>query len=342
MKVLAVISTLARDTVRLNESIESLRSHSGRHSFEILVVNNSGHAHIDGLAPVDYAISSGINLGYVGAIELARRMYQSDFLWSIQDDMTLQNGVLDILVSEMEKEPRLAVCSPVLVRNGVVPARTRAGVFTNPEQTRWTNHPIEDTKPADFPSDIAYSFVSGSGALFRNAALEDIGGFNLDLYPLVHVDVDVCARFLSRGWQIALAPEAHISHQVHGSTPKVLGATLNKINRAIVEGQLEGGHAESVGPFDPVDPEILFAVARRASFLFLEVSREATTQLKDAGSLVNALQLQMNDTESQLLEVAPRREKAESQIQEIKRSTSWRVSAPIRVLRRILRFRRKL
>lgn len=341
MKVLAVISTLAQDTVRLNESIESLKSHSGSHPFEILVVNNSGRSLIDSLTPVDFVINPGVNLGYVGGLEVARRSIQSDFLWSIQDDMTLQNGVLDILVSQMEKAPRLAVCSPVLLRDGLVPARTRAGVFTNPERTRWENHPVEDTKPADFSSDIDYSFVAGSGALFRNTALRDIGGFSLDLYPLMHVDVDVCARFLSRGWEIALAPEAHINHQIQGSTPRVLAATLDRENRVIVEQWLEGRSPEDVCLFDAIDPDIVFAVARRASSLFLEVSREADTKLKDAGSHVTAMQSQLNDTESQLIEVHSRLVEAESQIQEIKRSTSWKVSAPIRVLGRILYFRRK-
>lgn len=341
MKILAVISTLAQDMVRLNESIESLRAHSGRHPFEILVVNNSGQSLIDGLAPVDFVINPGVNLGYVGGLELARRTHQSDFLWSIQDDMTLQNGVLDILVSELEKAPRLAVCSPVLVRDGLVPARTRAGVFTNSERTRWENHPVADTKPEDLSSDIDYSFVSGSGALFRNTALEEIGGFNLDLYPLMHVDVDVCARFLSGAWQIALAPKAHINHRVQGSTPKVLGATLDKRNRAVVEHQLEGRRPEDVCLFDAIDTDIVFAVARRASSLFLEVGREADTKLKDAGSHVTAMQSQLNDTESQLIEVHSRLVEAESQIQEIKRSTSWKVSAPIRALGRILHFRRR-
>jgi GT2 family glycosyltransferase len=341
LKVLAVISTLAQDTVRLNESIESLKSHSGHHAFEILVVNNSGQAHIDGLAPIDYVVSPGINLGYVGALELARRTHQSDFLWSIQDDMTLQNGVLDILLSEMEKSPRLAVCSPVLVRNGQVPARTRAGVFTNAERTRWENHPVVDTKIEDFPSDVDYSFVSGSGALFRNAALEDVGGFNLDLYPLMHVDVDVCARFLSNGWKIALAPEAHINHQIQGSTPRVLGEVLDRRNKPIVEQRLAGEQPEHVGLFDSIDNDIMSAVARRASFLFLEVSREANIRLDDAGSQVSALQSQLNEAHSQLHGVLSRLEEVESQIQEIKRSTSWRVSAPIRMMGRILRLRRK-
>jgi len=341
VKILAVIATLAKDRVRLNESIESLRSQSGRHPFQVLVVNNSGESQIDGLAPVDYVVSPGINLGYVGALELARRAHQSDFLWSIQDDMTLQNGVLDILVSKMEKSPRLAVCSPVLVRNGLVPARTRAGVFTNSDRTSWENHPVVDTKLEDFPSDVDYSFVSGSGALFRTTALEEIGGFNLDLYPLMHVDVDVCGRLLSTGWQIALAPEAHINHVIQGSTPRVLGVTLDKRNRPIVQQRLAGGLPESTGLFNPVDTDIIFSVARRASFLFLEVGGEANTQLKDAGFLVDALQSKVNETESQLLGVCSRLEAAESQIREIKRSTSWRASAPIRALGRILRLHRR-
>ena len=291
MKVLAVISTLAKDIERLNETVRSLRKYSGTHEFEILVVNNSELPDITGLVPVEYFYSPGVNLGYVGALELARRSYESDYMWAIQDDMTLDNDVLAVLINAMLKSPRLAVASPVLVRGGVVPARTRAGIFTNPQRTRWENYPPVDTPPEDLPLDINYSFVSGSGALFRSKALSEINGFNLDLYPLMHVDVDLCARLVAKGWEITLEPDAHIHHQVNGSTPKQLAVTLDKRNRVVVEQYLSGQETHvDLTRFDPIDTNLLFDIARRASFLFLEVSRAAQSQLEESESQLRAAQ----------------------------------------------------
>lgn len=346
VKILAVVSTLAHDVGRLNEAIESLKSQSSAQEFEILVVNNSEHSEIAGLSCVDHVISPGINLGYVGALELARRTFDSEFLWSIQDDMTLDNNVLDLLLSEMDGSKRLAVCSPVLVRSGIVPGRTRAGIFTNAEQTRWENYPLVDLPPEEIPADVKYSFVSGSGALFRNSSLEEIGGFNLDLYPLMHVDVDVCARLISKGWHISLVPAAHISHRIHGSTPRVLGVTLDRRNRSVVEQLLEGSSVS--GTFQPIhiDSSIMFAVARRASFLFLEVSREANSQLEVAQSRIQELESQLNEmdaglieTRSELGEVRTRLESVNVQNQEIKKSWSWVITSPLRALARILRLK---
>jgi GT2 family glycosyltransferase len=302
LKVLAVVPTLGRDVDRLNRAIQSLRAHSGACESQILVVNNSGLPSIAGLDDVDHVYSPGVNLGYVGALEAARRRFPCEFLWSIQDDMTLANDVLAALLAAMSRSDRLGVMSPVLVRSGVVPARTRAGVFTNPERTRWENHPPVDTPPAQLPADVEYSFVSGSGALFRSEALADIGGFDLDLYPLMHVDVDVCARLIANGWEIRLDPQAHIDHQIQGSTPGILGRTLDRRNRPVVEARLEGRGPCDAHGFDPVDPDVLLSVARRASFLFLDVSREAEDRLEEINSAltearqrVESLAAQLND-----------------------------------------------
>jgi GT2 family glycosyltransferase len=324
MKVLAVISTLAKDIERLNETIRSLRKHSGTHQFEILVVNNSELPDITGLVHVEYLYSPGVNLGYVGALEFARRSYQSDYVWAIQDDMTLDNDVLAVLINAMLKSPRIAVASPVLVRGGVVPARTRAGIFTNPQRTRWENYPPVDTPPEELALDNNYSFVSGSGALFRSEALSEVNGFNLDLYPLMHVDVDVCARLIAKGWEIALEPDAHIHHQISGSTPKLLAATLDNRNKAVVEQYLSGREIQvDLTRFDPISADLLFDVARRASFLFLEVSRAAQSQLEE--------------NESQLRAAKSQLEEHESQLRAILNSTSWKVTSPIRTLSRRLK-----
>lgn len=302
MRVLAVVPTLGHDVVRLNGAIESLRTHSGVDTFEIVVVNNSGLPTIPGLAPVNHVYSPGVNLGYVGALEVARRRYPCDFLWSIQDDMALKNDVLAALITVMHGSPRIAVASPVLIRDGFIPARTRAGVFTNPQRTRWENFPPIDTAPAELPIDVDYSFVSGSGALFRSAALSGINGFNLDLYPLMHVDVDVCTRLRAKGWGLHLEPSAHIDHQIQGSTPRVLGRTLDKRNRAVVEQHLEGHGTDTLFDFDPIDPGVLFDVARRASFLFLEVSREAESRLQEVNSQLQESETRLQAVETQLHE----------------------------------------
>lgn len=308
MRVLAVLPTLGRDIGRLNDAIESLRTHSSVDAFEILVVNNSGLPTIPGLAPVDHVYSPGVNLGYVGALEVARRRYPCDFLWSIQDDMTLKNDVLTAIVTVMNGAPRLAVASPVLIRDGVIPARTRGGVFTDPQRTRWEHYPPVDMAPAELPLDADYSFVAGSGALFRSAALTDISGFNLDLYPLLYVDVDVCTRLLANGWELCLEPTAHISHQIQGSTPGVLNRTLGKRNRVVVEQQLVGRDVDSSLDFDPIDTGVLFDVARRASFLFLEVSREAESQLQEVEAQLRGVESQLDGVRHELAALVTQRD----------------------------------
>ncbi len=53
--------------------------------------------------------------------------------------------------------------------------------------------------------------VPGCNMAFRKSVLEEIGGFD-PVYRTAGDDVDVCWKLLDRGWQIAFAPAAQVSH----------------------------------------------------------------------------------------------------------------------------------
>jgi GT2 family glycosyltransferase len=284
--VVAVIPTLGKNTQRLDASLASLRRFVSNSDIKIIIVNNSPTTQLGEVASEHLVVSPGLNLGYVGAIELVRRSFDHEYLWVIQDDMTLTNDVLPKLLERMNSDSTMAVTSPVLIRNGVVPARTRAGRFLNQEKTKWENLPLKDTPPEEQLYEGELSFVSGSGALYRAQALESVGGFNLDLYPLVHVDVDICARFLKDGWKIDLVPSAHISHEIQGSTPSLLSQTLDEINRATVTNYLAGKPQEWNVANIEIPPELLFKVARKASYLFLDLSIRHEAIVNNLNNLV--------------------------------------------------------
>ncbi|MEN9792785.1 MAG: hypothetical protein RL330_863 [Actinomycetota bacterium] len=333
--VVAVVPTLARDIRRLEASLSSVREHTRHPGLTVVVVNNSGEPLAQPLPHADRVVTPGLNLGYVGSLEYVRRAFPADFLWSVQDDMTLSNDVLAHLLAAVQADPLLAAASPILVRDGVVPRHTRAGIFADDTRTRWTNYPFEDTAPEDIDTDLDWCFVSGSGALYRSTALEDIGGFDLDLYPLTNVDVDVSLRLVRGRHRLALVPTARITHEVRGSTTKMLAHVLYRRHTPLVHAKLERDFADLPPlpvPEPPVPEDIRDAIARRASHLFIEVAREADSR-------IIALNAQIADLRSQRLELTRENKALRKQETALRRdleclrgSTASRLSAPMRGL----------
>lgn len=338
--VVAVVPTLARDVTRLRTALASLREHTRHPRLSVVVVNNSGHSLDQPLPDADRVVTPGLNLGYVGSLEYVRRGFPSDFLWSVQDDMTLQNDVLAHLLDTLRGDPRLAVASPVLVRDGIVPKHTRAGIFADATRTSWTNYPFEDTPVGDIDTSLDWCFVSGSGALLRSAALDQIGGYDLDLYPLTNVDVDVSLRLIRQGHRLALVPAARICHEVRGSTTKMLAHVLYRRHTPLVQDKLRRDFADLAEPPAPdpaVPPDIRDAVARRASHLFIEVAQEADARIV-------ALNAQIAELRSQRLDVTRRNQDLHRRTVALRRdldymrnSVSWRITAPMRSVVRVLR-----
>ena len=328
-RVFAVLPTLASNVPRLNDAINSVRENTDPATVDLIVINNSGSKKIEGLLGADSVVNPGLNLGYVGAIELARRLTDSEFLWVLQDDMLLWNDVLSALLDEMDSDLGLAAVSPLLVRDGVVPMATRGGVFTNPAQTKWRNVPFKDVPLVEWETIDNLSFVSGSGALFRTQALEEVGGFDVSLFPLMHVDVDVCARLVRRGFGIALAPRAHIKHEIQGSTPKILSEVLTGINSEIVTSKLEQRFARDQFDADSVPIEIIENIAAKASTLVLSLSTLADTRITELQDELGSLRDQNTVLEVEVFH-------ARNLVDSMRRTLSWKITKPLRLARSIV------
>jgi GT2 family glycosyltransferase len=330
--VVVVIPTLAQNVPRLNAAIDSVRKFTNDHAYRIVVVNNSPLPAIDGLAEVEEVLSPRMNVGYVGALEMVRRSYEFTYLWSVQDDMTLTNDVLDHLVLACEATPSLAVASPVLVRDGLIPARTRGGIFTNAGRTQWENIPLEPTSPEDLFIPENLSFVSGSGALFRKSALDTVGGFNLELYPLMHVDVDICARFLHQGFDITLVPTAHIEHEIQGSTTRLLSEVLYAQNTPVVEKVLANPQERIEHRNEALDGDLVYAIAQKSSRLIIDLVHKAdqtSAALHEESAALHEEIVELRDNNDEL-----RREilRLTKKVELFSGSSSWRWTRPARAL----------
>lgn len=276
-RIVAVVPTLGRDLERLQSTLISIERFTSQ-EITLLVIDNSYEANLTLSSPSLEIIHTGINLGWVGALEYVRRNYECDYLWTIQDDMTLENDVLSVLLQEMESDSTLGVITPVAVKDGLLHGRSRGGVINTAGD--WRNIPVNSQSPRAFSYEGELHFVASSGALWRKSALDAISGFDLSLYPVMHTDVDTCIRLRAAGWKLKISSSAHISHKVGGSTEQILAQTLAQINKVIIDRKQSGATADAKVLENKLDYEFLYEITRKSSFLFLDVANVASGRLE--------------------------------------------------------------
>lgn len=329
-RVIAVIPSLGKNLNRLNAAIESIRKNSHLPDLKIILIDNSQDGTLLDSNLVDEVIWTGLNLGWVGSLEYIRRYYEFDFLWTIQDDMTISNDVLGILLKEFDKDSKLGVASPVLIRDGLIPARTRGGIFTDKDEVKWINIPEHDMHPKIFNQNYDLCFVSGSGALWSKKALDDISGFDLNLYPLVHVDVDACFRLIENQWKIKLIVDAHVAHEIRGSTPEILGNSLHYINEDLVrEKFLENKPTKNVIK-NRIDNNFLFAVSKKSTYIFLDVARNAQQIIKN-------LEHEKSNLEKEFQLSIEINKRYEIENNNLVKSKSWKLTKPLRIVAQVIK-----
>lgn len=274
--VTAIVPTLGRNAARLEQCLGSLLDSTGVESFSIIVIQNDPAVNLKVDSKVT-VISPGLNLGNLGALEYARSIIDTEFIWMIQDDMQVEKSCLLFLKARMAADSSLALISPITLREGLVPAFSRGGMFTDAQGTL-ANFPSKRCTPDELGDTSTLDFVAGSGGLIRTKALEMVGGFNLRLYPLMHGDVDLCMNLKRVGLKFDLEKDATISHESNGSTPGILSKILLRANDRIIRDKFLGIENEFPVLGD-VDPRIIYAVAQKSSLLFIDVANAAQSDL---------------------------------------------------------------
>jgi len=289
--IVGIIPSLGTNEDRLNSCIQSINQQSLRSLVHLVVVDNSRNSLLRNLNGVDEVLTPKCNLGYNAAIEYARRRYPSEYLWLLQDDLVVHENALVNLIERMNADERLGCVSPKAVRGNFLPMGVRAGYFTNSSRTQYRSLIAKETSDG-FPKDKEIAWVSGSGALYRGSALVEIGGINLQLYPVQGTDVNLSLRLIIAGWKIDLEPNSCISHRINGSTPntlkKLLAQQHDRVNRKMLQNLAYSEDYES-----DIDLDILSAVAVRSSYLLVELSQQSQDRIFELEKQVEELTAQL-------------------------------------------------
>jgi len=230
-EVVAIIPTLSRSR-NLDRCIGALLSESDDQDLRILVVGNGGdtgsHPSLD--ERVTY-VSVGVNLGWAGGLRFGRQRIDAQFIWAIQDDMTILPGCLRGLVSVLKSDVGLGAVRPAIVDDRGRLARRSCGGYVDDRGTVMRGWPMRGRRLHGLrvPTDLSY--IASSGMLIRAGAWDDVGGWDGRYYPVQYADVDFCARLSANGWRFSIVPGALARHAGSASSPSNLRNLLSFHNR---------------------------------------------------------------------------------------------------------------
>ena len=217
--------------------VESLRAQDS--PLEIVVVDNGSE---DGSAdrierelPDVRLIRSEHNLGFAGGANLGIRAAVrrgADCLWLLNNDAQAAPGALEALLAELDRDPRVGIVGGVLSEAF---GGGRIGMWTG--TTRFVQEPGE-----------RLDYVTGGCMLLRREMLETVGLFD-DRFFFYFEDADLCLRARQAGWRLAVAPDAHVEHEVGASVSRGSAGRSAWADRLQVEssGLFIGKHAEFPG-----------------------------------------------------------------------------------------------
>ena len=323
--VLAILPTLAKNLDLLLKCIKSVKDSDFNHTLSLIIIVNDPDVVLNPIDDVT-VISPGLNLGFNGGLVFGSQLFESEFIWILQDDVLVNSNTLSELYEEIISNPRVSMLSPRRRDSkGNFPAC--GGWFDNNGNiTGFYSEALNEARNYKIPRKL--NWVSSSGSLIQKKMWETLGGYDLDLYPLGFGDVDFCDRAATQGYEFSLSDVAIIEHEhLSSSTPSLLRDFLSQSTSQIFSQKKQKiWTAKSIS--HSVSPEIIAKIAQRASVIIPKLSEFASndylhTQLLQAKSDNDYLQ-------AQLLQ-------AKVHLEAITQSRIWRISKPYRLLSEYLK-----
>lgn len=228
-----IVSFNTREVLR--KCLTSLKTATGKHKIEIIVVDNASKDQSAEMVKTDFPnvrlLHSKTNLGFAAANNWAFTVATGRYWILLNPDAEMQYDALDHAFRFMLDHPRAAMAgakltapdgttqpsarqfpsllNEILVLSGMAAKFPHSKFFGRFDRT-WAN---ENT-----PAQV--DWVPGAFAIMRPEAIKQVGHFD-ERFFLYYEEVDLCRRLKDRKWQIWYQPNIVIQH-IGGESSKTV------------------------------------------------------------------------------------------------------------------------
>lgn len=225
---IVIVSYRCRDLLRA--CLDSLAANRVDVDMEVLLLDNaSGDDTLRAAEAHPWVSAEALtdNVGFGRANNLGFARARGRAVLALNPDTVVPAGALRACLDELWGRPDVGVLTPRLVDpHGRLDRRCKRGFptpwssfcyftgldrhLTGPRSTRYTVGWLPEDRPGDVES------VTGAFMLMRAEALAEVGGFDEQFFMYAE-DIDLCLRFIERGWRVRYWPGRDVVHVGAGS-----------------------------------------------------------------------------------------------------------------------------
>lgn len=241
--VIIVTYNSADDLVRLLASLPAAAP--GLRMRTVVVDNSSSDATWNEITQHSdvVAVAAGANLGYAGAINVARpHVEPCDSVLLLNPDLTLEAGAVTALVHSLKTSNAGVVVPMILDAQRHLytslrrePTLLRAtcdaclGSRLGRIRPAWSSETIHD--PATYKNSCSIEWASGAALLMSEQCNRDVGPWDDNRFFLYSEETDFFRRAREAGFPCLYAPDARVVHRQGGSGTSAELNALMAVNR---------------------------------------------------------------------------------------------------------------
>lgn len=214
------------DTLECIQSVNKINYYN----YKIIIVDNgSTDFSVDKLLSLKSenteVILNSDNLGYAAGNNIgikAAIAEGADYICVLNNDVVVHEDFLSTLVSYMEQNPTVGVCSPVICdyenREKVQSSGCKINYWTGETPFYNNKSMVSEVEGKIIPCD----YVGGACMLFRTQIIEEVGEIP-EIYFLFYEETEWCSRIKKKGFEVVCNCSARIFHKGSASIGKIHG-----------------------------------------------------------------------------------------------------------------------
>lgn len=224
-------------TCELLESIKGLRFPN----LEVIIVDNAQLGDdtptYQAVLPTVKVINAKENLGFAGGNNLGIQAATGEFLFLVNNDTELENGLIESLLSRFV-HPNIGAVSPVL-KYFSHPAQIQFAGFTPINSLTGRNELLKQTS-SSLPYETPY--FHGAAVMIKREVIAQCGMMPEQFF-LYYEELEWSTQIKSKGYKLLVDPAVHVLHKESISTGKnsplkVYYQTRNRLHFMRTKGQL--------------------------------------------------------------------------------------------------------